>query len=133
MPFIGQTKETLSFEHEVLAGLMDGFGGNATKVVAVTIPAFDSKEVTVAVPKARAAKVVAPAAGASVDVKVDAKADAKADAKGPAGKATGKGAADVKAGGKAPAVKPAPDKKPTDKGDAKGKVDHKEGPTASNK
>jgi hypothetical protein len=135
LPFIGQTKETLSFEHEVLAGLMDGFGGNATKVVAVTIPAFDSKEVTVAVPKPHSAKVAASvdvkvdakvSAGGKVAGKADAKADVKVDVKAPAGKV------DVK-GGKAPAVKGAPDKKATDKGDAKGKVDHKEGATASAK
>jgi hypothetical protein len=126
LPFIGTTKETLSFEHEVLADLMDGFGGSATKVVAVVIPAFDSKEVTIAVPKPRAAKVVA--GGASVSAKVDAKADVKVDAK-----ADVKGSAAGKATGKAPAVKGAPDKKPADKGDTKGKVDHKPGPTASAK
>jgi hypothetical protein len=128
LPFIGTTKETLSFEHEVLADLLEGFGGNATKVVAVTIPAFDSKEVTIAVAKPRAAKVVIPGATATTSASVDVKADVKVDAKGSAGvKATGKGAADPKAtgkgaGDKAPAVK-SPEKK--EKGESKGKVDHK--------
>jgi hypothetical protein len=113
LPYIGTTKESLSFEHEVLADLMDGFGG--AKTVAVVIPAFDSKEVTMAVAKPRAAKVVVPAAGASVDVN----AKAGLGVKGTAGT---KGAVDVKkADPKAPA-----------KADDK-KVDHKGKSTASAK
>jgi hypothetical protein len=124
LPFIGTTKETLSFEHETLADIMDGFGGSSTTVVAVVIPAFDSKEVTLAVPKPKAAKVVVgggttATTSASVDVKVDAKASA-------GGKATA-GKADVKATGKgaAPATKTTDkkdDKKTDDKkSDKKGK------------
>jgi hypothetical protein len=125
LPYIGQTKETLSFEHDVLADLMDGFGGGSSSAVAVVIPAFDSKEVTMAVAKPRAAKVVATGATVSVS------ADAKASAGGKAGvKATGKAdtktdKADTK--GEPKASKGATDKKSTtkDKGDSKSKVDHK--------
>jgi hypothetical protein len=120
LPYISSTKETLSFEHDVLADLLDGFGG--TKVVVVTIPAFDSKEVTMAIPKPRAAKVVAGgggSVGAKVDVKADVKVDAKADVKvGGAAKGDAKGDAKKPAGKADP--KKTDDKKTDDK-----KVDHK--------
>jgi hypothetical protein len=123
LPYIGSTKETLSFEHDVLADLLDGFGG--TKVVAV-----DSKEVTMAVAKPRAAKVVTT--GGSVSAKADAKGgaavkagkgDAKADAKGDAKKVGAK--PDDK---KAPAK--ADDKKAPAKGDDK-KTDDKKSAKAT--
>jgi hypothetical protein len=124
LPLIATTGETLSFEHEVLADLLDGFGGPGT-VVAVVLPAYDSQEVTLAVAKPRAKLGVA--ATASAGVSVDAKAGATkggATAKGGAATkgATAKGGAkpgDTKSADKKPtddktgATKPA-DKKPTD-------------------
>jgi hypothetical protein len=126
LPFIGSTKETLSFEHDVLADLLDGFGGSSKTVVAVVIPAFDSKEVTMAIAKPRGAKVVTTGAvvGGSVNVKADVKVDATANVKGGAAV---KGGADVKGGAakgdpkKADPKAPAKDDKKDDKkGDHKG-------------
>jgi hypothetical protein len=117
LPFISSTKETLSFEHDVLADVLDGFAsGGGTKVVAVAIPAFDSKEVTMAIPKPRAAKIAVggSSGGAKVDVKVDASVTAK-------GGAATKGA-DVKVDGNKAGAKPDP--KAPAKADDK-KVDHK--------
>ena len=113
LPFISSTKETLSFEHDVLSDLLDGLtSGGGTKVVAVAIPAFDSKEVTMAIPKPRAAKIAVGGASGGAGAKVDARVDAKLDVKGGAAKGGAK-------------VDP---KKPGAKAPAKGadkKVDHK--------
>jgi hypothetical protein len=120
LPFIGTTKETLSFEREVLSDIQDGFGGSA-KIVVVAIPAFDSKEVTMAMPKPRAAKVAIPGASAGGGATVSAKADVKVESKVD-------GKADVKAGGKGevkPGVKTDKPEKTEKKVDHKGKTSAK--------
>jgi hypothetical protein len=115
LPLIATTGETLSFEHEVLADLLDGFGGPGT-VVAVVLPAFDSKEVTLAVAKPRVKLGVA--ATASADVSVDAKAGSTKGGATAKGGATTKGGAATKGattkGGAKPGDTKSSDKKPND-------------------
>lgn len=90
---VASTKEALSFEHDVLAGLQAGFApppsGGATFLV--RIPAPDSAEVMAAVPavhvKIGAAAKSAPVVTTAAVVTKDAKP--KADAKAGAGKKPG--------------------------------------------
>ena len=105
---ISNTKDTLTFEREVLNQMASAFAPAAPSIVVVKIPAFDSPEVTAAV----AAPSISLAAGVHAKVAAKVAATAAANAKtakaDPPGK---KGAA--KAAPKKPAApaKPAPAKK----------------------
>ena len=105
---ISNTKDTLTFEREVLNQMASAFAPAAPSIVVVKIPAFDSPEVTAAV----AAPSISLAAGIHAKVAAKVAATAAANAKtakaDPPGK---KGAA--KAAPKKPAApaKPAPAKK----------------------
>jgi len=95
---VSSTKEELSFEHDVLAGLQAGFAPAASSaVVLVKIPAPDSPEVMAAIPAVHVSIAAKTSTTAAVVPVVDAKAsvdakkgDAKTPAKKPAAKAPAK-------------------------------------------